>query len=344
MEQQTSDRMLPGSRSVLSFTDWYQQNAPWETSFISLMRAMAARIPDMPAPGKAIRPSQEPFRLGQVAQMAFAPREVARIREADGKVEVDLFSLGIWGPQGAMPLHFSEQAYAWSEHQDRTLTNFVNIFHHRALSLFYRAWFISQDTASLDRKTDERFAFYTGSLAGLDPKDITDSLLPVHPRLASTSHLIREARSPEGLVGALTYYFDIPVRIEEYVEQWVYLDKNEQSSLGDFSSSVLLGDGAILGNAIQDKQHKFRLVLGPLSFRQYVLFSPWGNDLPILREWVRNFIGFEYAWDVQLILAADEMPEATLDGTHQLGYASWLERNGNRTPVKGMSFEPENYQ
>ena len=344
MDQQPTNLTQSNRQDASAFSEWYQQNFPWETSFVSLMRAMAARMPDIPAPGKAIRPFQEPFRLGQVAQLAFAPREIARIREAEGKLEVDLFSLGIWGPQGAMPLHFSEQAYAWSEHQDRTLTNFVNIFHHRALSLFYRAWFISQDTASLDRKSDERFAFYTGSLAGLDPKDIADSLLPVHPRLASTSHLIREARNPEGLVGALTYYFDIPVRMEEYVEQWIYLEKNEQSSLGDFSSAVLLGDDAILGNAIQDKQHKFRLVLGPLSFSQYVLFSPWGKDLPILREWVRNFIGLEYAWDVQLVLAADEMPEATLDGTHQLGYAAWLERNENKTPVKGMSFEPEYYQ
>ncbi|WP_312240157.1 type VI secretion system baseplate subunit TssG [Pantoea sp.] len=343
MERQTNYSAQPNNVDA-SLSAWYQQELPWQTSFVSLMRAMAARIPDMPAPGKAIRPFQEPFRLGQVAQMTFAPREIARIKEADGKLEVDLFSLGIWGPHGAMPLHFTEQAYAYSEHQDQTLTNFVNLFHHRALSLFYRAWFISQDTASLDRKSDERFAFYTGSLAGLDPKDITDSLLPIHPRLASTSHLIREARNPDGLKGALTYYFDIPVSVEEYVEQWIFLGRDEQSSLGDFSSAVSLGDGAILGNAIHDRQHKFRLVLGPLNFEQYVLFSPWGNDLPILREWVRNFIGFEYAWDVQLILAPDEMPEATLNGTHQLGYATWLPRSENNTPVKGMSFEPENYQ
>ena len=137
MDQQPTNLTQSNRQDASAFSEWYQQNFPWEISFVSLMRAMAARMPDMPAPGKAIRPFQEPFRLGQVAQLAFAPREIARIRETEGKLEVDLFSLGIWGPQGAMPLHFSEQAYAWSEHQDRTLTNFVNIFHHRALSLFY---------------------------------------------------------------------------------------------------------------------------------------------------------------------------------------------------------------
>ncbi|WP_237680820.1 type VI secretion system baseplate subunit TssG [[Erwinia] mediterraneensis] len=322
---------------------WYQKDAPWKVGFISLLRALAAWIPGMPAPGKATRPSQEPFRLGQVAHMAFAPSEIAQISEEQNKLKIDLFGLGVWGPQGAMPLHLSELAYSRSEQYDRALADFMDIFHHRALTLFYRAWFISQDTASLDRKSDERFSFYIGSLAGLDPADLDGNLLPVHARLASTAHLIREARNPEGLTGALQYYFDIPVSMEEYSEQWLFLDEKDQSILGQFSSAMVLGDGAILGNAMQDRQHKFSLILGPLNLRQYMLFSPWGNDLPTIREWVRNFTGFEYAWDIQLILAADEIPQATLDGTHQLGYATWLAKDEKRLPVFGMSFEPENY-
>ena len=139
------------------------------------------------------------------------------------------------------------------------------------------------------------------------------------------------------------YYFGVPVRMEEFELQWIYLERNDQTALGDSHCAGLLGDGAILGNTVLDRQHKFKLLMGPLTLPQYMLFSPWGSDMSVLRELVRSFIGFEYAWDVQLVLAADQVPQARLDGSHQLGYASWLERHSCDDPVYGMSFEPEMY-
>ncbi len=319
----------------------YQTDEPWRAGFISLMRMIAARTATLPPPGKAALPAQEHFRIGQQAHMIFSPREVAQVKIEGGKIGLNLFGLGMWGPQGAMPLQMTEQAYTRAEVHDSTLIDFFNIFHHRALSLFYRAWFVSQDTASLDRVDDEHFSWYVASLVGLDPEEYRSSPLPGHARLASSAHLVRESRNPEGLLGALHYYFGIPVDIEEFSPQWIVLDGNEQSQLGNNDSSLALGETAILGNTVQDKQHKFRLILGPLTLKQYMRFSIWGQDLPVLREWVRNFVGYEYAWDVKLILAAEEIPKATLDGSHQLGYAVWLTREAANTPVSGMSFEPE---
>ncbi|MGE4802231.1 type VI secretion system baseplate subunit TssG [Yersinia hibernica] len=327
--------------SQVNLDAWYQKSEPWNAGFISMMRVNAARTPDMPAPGKAMLPEQETFRIGQSANMAFAPREIAHVEMKDGKMDLQLFSLGIWGPHGAMPLQMTELAYTRAEVHDHTMTDFVDLFHHRALSHLYRAWFVSQDTSSLDRRHDEKFSFYVASLAGLDLKELGHSALPVHAQLASSAHLIREARNPEGLVGALQYYFEVPVSMVEYAQQWIFLDKDDQTQLGDSSSAMLLGDGAILGNTVLDRQHKFELILGPLSLKQYLRFSPSGQDLPVLREWVRNFVGFEYAWEVQLLLAANEVPTASLMGESQLGYTSWLARNDTSADVSGMSFEPE---
>lgn len=325
----------------LNLDTWFQQAEPWNAGFISMMRVNAARSPDMPAPGKAELPEQETFRIGQSASMAFAPREIAHVEMKDGKMDLQLFSLGIWGPQGAMPLQMTELAYTRAELHDHTMTDFVDLFHHRALSHLYRAWFVSQDTASLDRQHDEKFSFYVGSLAGLDTRELIHSPLPVHAQLASSAHLIREARNPEGLVGALQYYFEVPVSLREYALQWIVLEKDDQTQLGNGSAAMLLGDGAILGNTVLDRQHKFELILGPLSLQQYLRFSPSGQDLPVLREWVRHFVGFEYAWEVQLLLAANEVPTATLGGESQLGYTSWLARDDISADVRGMSFEPE---
>ncbi|MCP1438743.1 type VI secretion system protein ImpH [Erwinia persicina] len=328
--------------SVDMLAAWFNNERPWEAGFISIMRAITAKTPTLPVPGTAVLPGQETFRIGQKASLIFAPREIASLGLENGRIGIKLFGPGVWGPQGAMPLHFSELAYSRTEAQDNTLTDFLDVFHHRALSLFYRAWFVAQDTASLDRPNEEQFSFYIASLAGMDLAELHDKPLPTHARLASSAHLIREARNPEGLAGAIEYYFQIKARLEEFVTQWIFLDPADCSVLGN-DAAMLLGDGAILGNTVRDRQHKFKLLLGPLTLDNYMRFSPWGSDLPVLREWVRNFTGFEYAWDVQLVLAASEVPQATLDGSHQLGYAVWLERKEDVTPVYGMSFEPERY-
>ncbi|WP_414627535.1 type VI secretion system baseplate subunit TssG [Lelliottia amnigena] len=327
-----------------NLSKWSQESAPWESSFLGLMRTLSARADSLPIPGTAQRASHECFRLGQSAQMGFSPREIARLETKDGRLNIQLFGLGIWGPQGAMPLHLSELAWSRTEQQDSALGDFVDLFHHRFLSLFWRAWFISQDTASLDRKNDESFSFYIASLIGLDPAELSNSRLPLHARLASSAHLIREARNPEGLAGALHYYFAIPVTLEEFTPQWIHFSPQETTRLGSSECNVLLGGGAVLGETLQDRQHKFRLILGPLTLAQYTRFSPWGEDLPVLCEWVRNFIGYEYSWDVQLVLRADEVPDVALNENHQLGYTSWLKHDVQQGAVSGMSFEPELYE
>ena len=334
-------RVFPYDISSGEMPPWCFKSEPWRTGFISMMRMIAARTPTFPPPGRASLPEQECFRIGQQAHMVFPPREVAQLSLEQDKINIMLFGLGVWGPQGAMPLHMTEQAYTRSELHDQTLIDFLNIFHHRSLSHLYRAWFVAQDTASLDRLDDERFSRYVANLVGLNPEEYSTSPLPGHARLASSAHLVRESRNPEGLSGALHYYFGIPVIIEEFSPQWIFLDAVDQSELGNNETSLTLGETAILGNTVKDKQHKFRLILGPLTLKQYMRFSAWGQDLPVLREWVRNFVGFEYAWDVKLILASDEVPEATLNGSHQLGYATWLARDTSDEPVSGMSFEPE---
>ncbi|NDJ56610.1 type VI secretion system baseplate subunit TssG [Enterobacteriaceae bacterium 4M9] len=329
------------AKSIPCVDVWYDEAQPWNAGFVSVMRAISARTPDAPSPGTASHPRQEAFQIGQYPHMMFSPREISQIVQQNDKTCIQLYSLGVWGPQGAMPLHLTEQAYNRAEFNDTAQMDFVDLFHHRALSLFYRAWFVSQDTASLDRHGDEIFSFYISSIMGMRAEDLSDEILPLHPRLAASSHLVREARNPEGLVGALRFYFNTEVTLHEYVNHWIILQDGDCTQIGASDGNQLLGDGAILGNATADRQHKFRLTFGPLTLSQYMGFSPWGNDLPVLREWVRQFVGFEFAWEVSLLLCAQEVPPTILGEGTQLGYTTWLERADNREPVSGMTFEPE---
>lgn len=323
---------------------WFNDRAPWNSGFLSLMRCIAARDADAPAPGTATRPQEESFRIGQRPTMAFPPREISSVEVRDGKLDIRLFGLGLWGPQGPLPLHMTELAYSRSEgHQDHTLAAFADLFHHRALSQFYRAWASSQATTALDRGEDGDFSFYVSSLMGIDPAEVQRSPLAPHARFSAVAHLVRESRNPEGLAATLSNYFGVPFAVDEYVTHWIPLASSEHAYLGKPSPAAIMGEGAILGEMIPDRQHKFRLVVGPLDLDQYLRLTPHGDDLPTLVEWVRAFVGHEYDWEVKLLVKPHTAPPARADASQRLGYSTWLGESMDDLPVTGMVFEPEQY-
>jgi|GEM_PF-147232 len=292
-----------------SLEAWFDPQAPWQSGFLGLLRAISARSPTTPMPGTARLPGEEPFRISQQPSMAFAPREIASLGTHNGRLDVRLFGLGIWGPQGPLPLHMTELAYSRVEsHQDHALVHLVDLFHHRALSQFYRAWASSQATASLDRPDDETFSFYVASLAGIDPAEARRSCLPPHARYSAASHLVREARNPDGVAATLSHHFGVPMTVEEFVPHWIHLPASKHTKLGEPGEAAIMGECAQLGETIPDRQHKFRLVVGPLDLDQYLRLTPHGEDLPTFVEWVRAFVGHEYAWEVTLLVKPHAAP------------------------------------
>ena len=333
------------------------QRRPWAHGFAPLLRKLAASEPTMPQVGQAQRPQQESFRLGQQASLAFAPRELARVDlrpsgQDKPRAHIQLFGLGMLGPNGALPIHVTELVRERVEaKRDNTLADFIDLFHHRAFSHIYRAWAQSQSAAGLDRQDQETFSPYVARLAGDEPTEVASSALPPHARWASSAHRVRAARNPEGLVSTLARFFGVPVQLREYMLQWMRIEAQDLCVLGQPRPSSVLGEGAMLGEVVPDRQSRFRLVIGPVDMDGYLRLtpqgSPTGRDLPALVEIVRSFIGFEYVWEVQLLIQGDAAPSAQLGDDTQLGWSTWMASDGPRAraaaPVTGMVFEPENY-
>ncbi|KVZ17264.1 type VI secretion protein [Burkholderia stagnalis] len=319
------------------------QAEPWRYGFLSLMRRVGADARLDPI-GTARRPQAESFRLGQQPSLIFAPREIASIAGIDGRLRIRLFGLGMLGPNGPLPLHVTEIARDRQESRgDATLVDFLDIFHHRYLTLLYRAWASTQAAAGLDRPHDERFSFYIASLIGVDIDEIRYGPLPSHARLSASAHLVRASRNPDGLRATLAQYFGVPVEIEEHVLHWTEIDTNEQSRLANPGLASTMAEGAVLGEVVADRQHRFRIVIGPLNLDAYLRFTPQGADLPRLIEWVRAFVGFEFAWELELRIAPSSAPAATVGGLQKLGWSTWLGHSPVDAPIAGMRFEPERY-
>ncbi|WP_280810610.1 type VI secretion system baseplate subunit TssG [Variovorax boronicumulans] len=343
------------------------REAPWEFGFFALLRRIGAAGSPQPPIGLASRPQQESFRLGQAAALIFAPREIAgavlpgesqpavpgapppRSGNNPALPMVRVYGLGLLGPNGPLPLHYTELVRERTEnHNDSTLADFLDLFHHRYLTHMYRAWAQSQAAAGLDRPGDEVFSRYVARLTGHDPLEIRDSALPAHARLAASTHLAREARNPDGLAATLARFFAVPVQLQEFVLHWIRIDDEDQSHLGQARASSVMGIGAIAGEVVADRQNKFRLVIGPLTLDQYLRFTPNGQDLPLLVEWVRGFVGHEFVWEVELRVRNDSTPPARLDDSEKLGWSTWLGGSEGHAVhavdfTVGMVFEPKQY-
>ncbi|KUZ01837.1 type VI secretion protein [Burkholderia territorii] len=319
------------------------QAEPWRFGFLSLLRRIGAN-PGIDPIGTARRPGSEPLRLGQQPSLAFAPREVASAEQSAGRLKVRLFSLGMLGPHGPLPIHFTEIAKDRQEsRRDTTTVDFFDIFHHRYFTLFYRAWASAQSAAGLDRTQNERFSFYIASLAGLDIGEISRRPLPSHARLAAAAHLVRESRNPDGLRATLEHYFGVPVALEENVFHWIEIDPADCGRMGRPGAAATMGQGAMLGRVAPDRQHRFRIIIGPLDLDAYLRFTPQGEDLPQLVEWVRAFVGYELEWELELRIKPESAPPAVMGGQQRMGWSGWLGRPDQRKPITGMRFEPERY-
>ena len=111
-------------------------------SFFQAMRQIETTYSSMPRVGYSSSPSQEPFRIQQPADLAFAPTAIDSVSEnLDGKISIEQRFFGLLGPSGPLPLHLTEIVRNRSRHaNDSALQSFLDIFHHRMASLFYRAW------------------------------------------------------------------------------------------------------------------------------------------------------------------------------------------------------------
>ena len=115
---------------------------PYRYDFYQTLRRLECLYQDKPRVGCAQRPADEPVRFGQVPDLTFAPAPLASFEVRDGelpRLQVRLF--GLFGPNGPLPLHITEYAHErLLNANDSTVARFFDLFHHRFLAFFYRAW------------------------------------------------------------------------------------------------------------------------------------------------------------------------------------------------------------
>lgn len=301
---------------------------PYRYSFYQALRRVECAFPAEARLGRSRHPKGDRIRLGQDPTLAFPPSSLSSFGQVKqgSTPRLGVRFYGLLGPNGPLPLHLSELIHERLHNEkDTTLAAFFDLFHHRLLSLFYRAWAESQPTVSYDRPEQDRFGDYLGSLFGIGSSHLRGrDAMPDSAKLHFAGRLACQTRHAEGLEALLRDFFRLPVCIEEFVGAWLELPADSRCLLGSSEAVSSLGVNALLGARVWQAQQRFRIVFGPLDLDDYQRMLPGGKSLRRLVAVVRNYLGDELEWELQLILRQEEIPKPRLGGVTQLGWTSWL--------------------
>jgi type VI secretion system protein ImpH len=277
--------------------------------------------------GKAKRAQEEPLRLCQEPYVSFPTTSLVHYEPggADGAARLKVLLMGLFGPHGPLPLHLTVYARDRRRREgDSTMVDFCDVFHHRMLSLFYRAWADTRPYVHFDRPAEDRFGFYVAALCGLGlPALRNRDVLPDRTKLRHVGLLACQVFHPGRIEALIRNFLASPVRVMEFVGGWLDLPPHLRSRLGQLGCSEL-GVNAVVGTRSFQCGHRFRIRLGPLELTDYLDFLPGARRLARLIAVVRNLVGDEFEWDVCLVLAQASIPPLRLDGNVHLGWTTWL--------------------
>ncbi|HWN93610.1 MAG TPA: type VI secretion system baseplate subunit TssG [Methylomirabilota bacterium] len=300
---------------------------PFAFDFFRAVRLLQASQRDLPPVGYSLSPQQDGLRFVQNPSLTFAPSTLeSLVFGPDGRPRLGVKFFGLFGPYGPLPPHLTEYAHERKHNfGDPTLVAFANVFHHRLISFFFRAWSASQKAVDMDRNVDRRYPIYVGSLFGIGMESLQDrDPVPDLAKLFFAGRLACPARNAEGLEMILQAFFEIPTRIETFVGQWIDLPAESCCRLGASPDTGSLGLTTIVGSKMWDCQIKFSIRVGPMSLKDYERMLPDGEAFQRLQKWVLNYVGHEFMFDVQLVLRKEEVPDVKLGVTGKLGWTTWM--------------------
>jgi len=317
---------------------------PEAFEFFEAARRLECAFPEWPRLGHSAKPADDFVRLCQTPSLAFAPKMIDRYQPGGAGKPARMHGLffGLFGPNAPLPLHLTEYALDRElNSKDTTFKAFANIFHHRMMSLFYRAWADSQPTVQYDRPAEDRFRLYMGAMVGLATPNLGDrDALPDQFKHFFAGRLLQQTRNAEGLKGLLERFFRIPVSVVEFVAEWMRLPSSSYLRLGASSEVAALGLTAVAGEYVWGSQQRFRLRLGPLNQSEFNNFLPGGEALKQLIAAVKFYVGEEKAWDVQLVLNKNDVPATTLGRNGRMGLTTWMGRPHQETDADQVVLKP----
>jgi type VI secretion system protein ImpH len=279
-------------------------------------------------------PSANIVRFRAHNSLNFPASAIANLEPANGgppAMEVNF--LGMTGPRGALPVAYTEIAVDQECFGDRSFADFLDIFNHRLIELFFQVWrkhhfVVGYELSQRTKGPNDDFTSSLFDLIGMGTSGLRGRMAIKDLGLLRYAGLFAERpHSAEALRSFLSDYFGVRVEVEQFVGKWHALEPEEACELGTGDATSQLGGGAVAGDAVWNRESLVRIVLGPLTAEQFRNFLP---DSPGFAEGVsliRWFLGSTLDFEIQPTLRRDQVPPCRLgdeSSATRLGWSAWL--------------------
>jgi type VI secretion system protein ImpH len=292
--------------------------------------------------GRAGPHRAEGLRLVPDPSLMFSPADVRKVEEptdfekkefqAPWGFRVTVNFMGLYGVAAPTPVYLTE-LIGFTDVDADELTDFLDLFNHRILSLFYRAWVKYRYPYRYEPGGADEISEHLLSFIGLGDEDVRRRTgLPASRLLRYLGLLALRTRPPVGLQLLVSDYFGgVETRVEERMFRWVSIPPEGRNRIGE--ANCQLGFDLSVGEKVPDRAGKLRLSLGPLHYDEYVSFLPETDNFREACALVRLWVGDRFDFDIELVVRREEIPEMQMGGG-RLGWTGWA------TSQPGLTADP----
>jgi type VI secretion system protein ImpH len=349
--------------------------------FFQAVRLLERVAPERKPVGRNFSPASEIVRFNAHLSLSFpASKGIFEILPPQDKVPATMIVtfMGLTGPSGELPQHYTELMLRLEREvkgdERRALREWLDLFNHRLISHFYRAWekyrfWRAYERGEQDRTEPDDFTRALYSLIGLampplrrrlhvsvraveDEESGVRSLARIDDLvlLYYSGFFAQRTRCAVSLQALLEDYFGLPARIQQFQGRWLPLDPASQSRMGAVNGNNRLGLEVTAGERVWEMQGKFRVRLGPLKYPDFVRLIPDRSPVPerktffLLVHLIRLYVGPEFDFDVQMVLCKEDVPPCRLDSGGigpRLGWNTWIHSKPATQDAEDAAFAGE---
>ncbi len=268
--------------------------------------------------GKALSPGKDPVRFRVRPGFTFPASDISSLQNghvhSDPVVTVNF--MGLIGPSGVLPHWYNSHAQDLNHKKDYALTDFLDLFHHRLISLFYLAWKKYRLPENYRPDGGDPISRCLSGYIGLDEQ--TQKADPEFARVSRrrliyfaglASRNVPTVSAVEAIIANAT---GVPIRVEQFVERMLPVHEQDRTRLG--CANGTLSQDALCGGRIRNITAFFEVTLGPMSWKKYIAFQPRSRNLALVRKLITFIVGLEYEFEIRLVIKGPEIPSLPLGG------------------------------
>jgi type VI secretion system protein ImpH len=301
------ERMAPHQRTSTTSVVRQLFKHPYDFSFLQAVRLFQKLLQNGEDIGSTLHPNKDMILFSSRYTYSLPSSDIYRIQLLHDKPVIEVNFWNLAGPHGALPAPLSEKVMETLRNGDTALKDFIDIFNHRLLGIYYRIAEKYSFVLSPKSSTETTTGHMLRSVSGLGASQDTFLSVPAEILTQYAGILWQRPRSAAGLEQLLSDYFQVPIAIEQCVGSWVDINRRQRSFIGKRRGrNHRLGKTTFLGKRFWQSAHHFIVHVGPLTTEQFHHFIPTGNAYGQMCDIIKFYAPTELTFQLKMVLKEGE--------------------------------------